>query len=97
MTGTKAYLPGYDGTVDLGALGVLMLRMLLALVLLASALSRFDRAPLAFWEVGARLVLAALLLSGDIFVYGAAAAGGGGLLVWHKISTKRLIQQTAGG
>ena len=97
VTGTKAYLPGYDGTVDLGALGVLMLRMLLALVLLASALSRFDRAPLAFWEVGARLVLAALLLSGDIFVYGAAAAGGVGLLVWHKISTKRLIQQTAGG
>ena len=27
-TGTKAYLPGYDGTVDLGALGVLILRML---------------------------------------------------------------------
>ena len=47
VTGTKTYLPGYDGTVDLGALGVLILRLLLALVLLASALARYDRAPLA--------------------------------------------------
>ena len=97
MTGTKTYLPGYDGTVDLGALGVLVLRMLLALVLLASALSRFDRAPLAFWEVGARLVLAALLLSGDIFIYAAAAVAGIGLLAWHRMNTKPVRPQTAGG
>ena len=97
VTGTKAYLPGYDGTVNLGALGVLVLRMLLALLLLASALAKFDRAPLAFWEVGARLVLAALLLSGDIFIYVAAALGGIGLLVWHRFSARPAASQAAGG
>ena len=96
VTGTKTYLPGYDGTVDLGALGVLILRLLLALVLLASALARYDRAPLALWEVGARLVLAALLLAGDFTVYGAAAAAGLGLLAWHRVTTKPAAPQTAG-
>ncbi|MEC8121226.1 MAG: TRAP transporter large permease subunit, partial [Pseudomonadota bacterium] len=97
VTGTRAYLPGYDGTVDLGALALLILRLLLALVLLASALSRFDRARLALWEVGARLTLAAMLLAGDVLVYGGAAAAGIGLLAWHRVTTRSAATQPAGG
>jgi len=97
VTGTKTYLPGYDGTVDLGALGVLILRMLLALVLLASALARFDRAPLPLWEVAARLAAAAILLAGDVAVYGAAAAAGIGLLAWHRVTTKSAAPRAASG
>ena len=97
VTGTRAYLPGYDGTVDLGALGLLILRLLLALVLLASALSRFDRARLALWEIGARLTLAAMLVAGDVLVYGGAAAAGIGLLAWHRVTTRSAATQPAGG
>ncbi|MEC7210622.1 MAG: C4-dicarboxylate ABC transporter, partial [Pseudomonadota bacterium] len=86
-----------DGTVDLGALALLILRLLLALVLLASALSRFDRARLALWEVGARLTLAAMLLAGDVLVYGGAAAAGIGLLAWHRVTTRSAATQPAGG
>jgi len=90
VTGSKAYLPGYDGTVHMGMLAGLILRLLLALVLLASALARFDRRKLPLWEVGARLALAALLLADDAILYGGAAVLGIGLLTWHRMSARHL-------
>lgn len=60
--GGNLYLPGYDGEVYLGGLGVLLGRLVVALYLISSALSGFDRAPLAAWEIAARLVLAALVM-----------------------------------
>ncbi len=77
------YLPGYTGEVQWGPLGWLLLRMLLALFLLASALARFDRASLPFWDVAIRLALAFLVLTKDPVVYGAAVVVAAAWLVLH--------------
>ena len=61
----KEYLPGYDGTVHWGALAWLMLRLAVALYLLASALARFDYVRLPFWEVALRVGVAVLVLNSD--------------------------------
>ena len=77
------YLPGYDGTVDWLALAWVLLRLLLALYLLASALARFDRVALPFWEVLARLGLAFLVMSKDPTLYAAAVIAAGLWLGLH--------------
>ncbi|MEM8979492.1 MAG: TRAP transporter fused permease subunit [Pseudomonadota bacterium] len=84
------FLPGYTGEVQWGALGWLLLRLLLALYLLASALARYDRGPLAFWEMWLRLALAVLVLFKDPAVYGAAMAVTGAWLVFHFVKTPRI-------
>lgn len=58
----KTYLPGYDGTVPLGPLAWLLLRLLVSLYLVASALTKFDVASLSFPGVLLRLALAVLIL-----------------------------------
>lgn len=73
------YLPGYDGTIHWGALGLLLARMVLALYLLASALARFDRVRLPMWDVSLRLVLAAAAMAQVPAIYGPACALG---LAW---------------
>ena len=66
------YLPGYDGQVHWGALSWLLLRLLLALYLLASALARFDHGRLPLWDCAIRLGLAvALLASAPLIHWGA--------------------------
>ena len=82
------YLPGYTGQVDWGALGWLLVRLLLALYLLASALARFDRVLLAYWDAGLRLALAFFVLSKDPTVYSAAIAVAGGLLALHILRNR---------
>ena len=82
---TVTYLPGYDGTVDAGALMVLLARLVLALLLLASALAQFDRRALAPWEWVLRLVLAAALMPGNPMIWGPAAVITLALLIWHRV------------
>ena len=62
MSAAKTWLPGYDGSIDFGGLAWLVLRLAVALYLVASALSRFDRARLSAVETALRLALAVLLL-----------------------------------
>ena len=66
------YIQGYTGQVDWSALILLLLRLLFALYLLASALARFDRAALPFWDVLLRLVLAILIMTKDPTIYSVA-------------------------
>uniref|UniRef100_UPI0035C7988A TRAP transporter large permease subunit n=1 Tax=Planktotalea sp. TaxID=2029877 RepID=UPI0035C7988A len=66
------YLPGYTGEVNWGALIFVLLRLLLALYLLASALARYDRAALPIWDVGLRLGLAFFVMTKDPAMYGGA-------------------------
>ncbi len=61
-TGGNRYLPGYDGQFYPGALAILLMRLILALYLLSSALAGYDRAQLAYWEIAARLALAVLVM-----------------------------------
>jgi len=63
------FLPGYDGTIQWGYLLWLSVRLIVALYLTASALATFDRRPLGAWEVVARLICAALLLSSNAYIY----------------------------
>ena len=86
---TIAYLPGHDGQTRWGEIAWLMTRLALALYLLASALARFDRTRLATWEVGARLVLAALIAMSEPLVYGTAIAVALALLTLHAARNAR--------
>ena len=72
VSAAKTYLPGYDGTVDLGGLAWLVFRLAVALYLVASALSRFDAARLSAAEIALRLALAVLLLVKAPEIAGAA-------------------------
>lgn len=62
-TGVKQYLPGYDGSIHIASLALLLVRLVLALYLISSALAVFDRIALDRWQVAFRLVLAGLLLT----------------------------------
>jgi TRAP transporter 4TM/12TM fusion protein len=58
----NTYLPGYDGSVPLGPLAWLLLRLLVSLYLVASALTKFDVASLSLPGVLLRLAIAVLML-----------------------------------
>ena len=58
----KQFLPGYDGSIDIAGLCWLLIRLVLSLYLIASALSRFDARRLSGWEVAGRLILAVIVL-----------------------------------
>ncbi|KNG95116.1 TRAP transporter permease [Pseudaestuariivita atlantica] len=84
-TSGRVYLPGHDGMVNWSELAVLVARLFLALLLLASALARFDRVALATWEWIARLALAALVMAGSVVVWAPAVVAGLGLLALHRL------------
>ena len=61
-SGGAQYLDGYDGQTYLGALALLLARLVVALYLISSALAGFDKRKLAPWEVAMRLALAVLVM-----------------------------------
>ncbi|MGB0439982.1 MAG: TRAP transporter large permease subunit, partial [Paracoccaceae bacterium] len=83
-----ARLPGYEEGVGLGAMLWLLVRLAVALYLVASALARFDAAALSIGSVVLRLALAvALMMRPDgihLVAFGAALA----LLIWHRMQTR---------
>ncbi len=89
VTAEKAYLPGYDGSTDIIALIWLLARLFFALLLLASALAKFDRRPLASWEWVARILVAAAIMASSPLIYGTALCFGVVLLVIHRNGSKR--------
>ncbi|WP_235829907.1 TRAP transporter permease [Frigidibacter oleivorans] len=82
------YLPGYDGTVDVVNLVLLILRLTIALYLLASALTAFDFARLGAWQVALRLALAVGIILHDPVVHGIATAAGLAVLVAHYLGVR---------
>ena len=70
------YLPGYDGELHLLPLAWLLLRLVVALYLLASALAAYDRRPMASIEILLRLALAAAIMfkPGEIHIPALLAA-----------------------
>ncbi len=86
------FIPGYDGTVDIGWLIFLMARLALALFLVSSALAGFDRKPLGTAEIGLRLALAVLILFRPMEVYGPAIIAGIGLVVFHLYANRQQRQ-----
>jgi len=88
------YLPGYDGQLHLGALSWLLLRLMGALYLIASALAGFDRKSLSRGEIFLRLALAILVLFKPAEFNIPAAAAIVALLVFHFIKNKEVIPAT---
>ena len=82
-SGAIVYLAGYDGTIDVPGLALVLGRLVLALYLVSSALARFDRRQLGFGEVVVRLGLAILLMTRYEFVYIGAAIAAGGVIAFH--------------
>jgi len=82
------YLPGYDAKVHLGPLAWLLLRLFIALYLLASALARFDQAKLPIWDCVIRLCLAVLLMASQPTVHLAAIAVTAIWLGLHIVRTR---------
>ncbi len=80
------YLPGYDGEVHVVSLIWLLIRLVLALYLLASALARFDLIKLGLFDTLTRLTLAALILSSDPWIYGLAISAALFLLARSKMN-----------
>jgi len=61
-SGGRAFFPGYGAELAWGTLLLLLVRLVLALYLLSSALNAFDARPLAAWEISVRIALAVLVL-----------------------------------
>ncbi len=83
------YLPGYDGSIHWDSLMWLLARLMLSLYLLASVLSRFDRAPLSLVEMVVRLGLAAIVISATPMLYSAGVAAAVLLLIWHTYVARK--------
>jgi hypothetical protein len=79
------YLPGYDGQIHLLPLLWLLLRLIAALYLLASALAAYDRKSLSGIEIAIRLALAALIMFKDPVFHGPALIAGVVLLAYHYL------------
>ncbi len=78
-----AFLPGYDGQMNIAALGLVCARLVLALYLLSSALAGYDRRALPSWEIAARLALAVLVMMRVEAIYISAAVATLLLLTIH--------------
>ncbi|MEL6584386.1 MAG: TRAP transporter fused permease subunit [Pseudomonadota bacterium] len=82
-TSGTGYIAGYDGQIYLGALALLLGRLVLALYLISSALAGYDKRPLTAWEVALRLALAVLLLIKAEVVWISAVVTTVAILVLH--------------
>ncbi|MEZ5767366.1 MAG: TRAP transporter fused permease subunit [Paracoccaceae bacterium] len=78
-----AYLPGYDGALHLGALAWIVVRLVLALYLLSSALSAQDKRRLSRWEIALRIALTVAVLALTPVVAVPAVGLALALLAWH--------------
>lgn len=85
-TGQRALIEGYTGQIEWAALGWLAARLILALYLVASALARFDRGPMARWEMFLRLGLALLVLWKSPTIMWIGIVLGLGLIIVHALA-----------
>ncbi|WP_240453922.1 TRAP transporter permease [Chachezhania antarctica] len=88
-SGAKALIEGYSGEVELTALGLLSLRLILALYLVASALARYDRGPMRAWEIVCRLILAVLIMWKTDPVMWVGIVAGLSLIGLHVVLSRR--------
>ena len=87
--GNVQYLAGYDGSIHLPNLALLLLRLGVALYLLSSVLAMYDRARLGSVEVCIRVALVVLLLTKLPVLFVPALIVAIGLLVLNHRSASR--------
>lgn len=88
------YLDGYDGERHLVALGFLLLKLLLALYLIASALAAFDHRALNALEIFLRLALALLILVKSVVISIPAIVAALLLVAFHFTKSKAATHPT---
>ena len=82
---TGGFLADYDGQFAFGAFVLLLLRLVLALYLLSSALAAFDKSRLAALEISLRLILAVLLMMKPEAIWISAALAAIAVLALHSL------------
>ena len=87
---SNAPLPGYENGIDFMGLAWLLLRLILSLYLVATALAQFDSKSLTLVEVFIRLVLALAILMKPEIIQFAAIIFSAGLLSWHVWSARQV-------
>ena len=95
LPGGERYLPGYDGSIHLGGLAFVILRVVVAFYLLASVLARFEARPIGRAEGLLRLGLVLLVLQKSIWLCLPALGVFALLLVWHR--RRGVVGETAAG
>jgi hypothetical protein len=91
--GQRVLIAGYSGQVDTAHLLWLGAKLVLALYLIASALAKFDSCRMTRVEVGARLVLAVLVLWKTDTLMWVGIVGAVLVLCWHHlIAARRVVQ-----
>ena len=88
------FLAGYDGSLDIGWLALLIARLGLALYLVSSALSGYDFKPLRMAEIALRLIIAVLILFYPLEIFGPAIAFGLAI-IWFHIARNRKTAQNS--
>ena len=82
-------LPGYENGIQPVALIWLLIRLVLALYLLASALAAYDAKPLSSVWILIRLATAVAVLMRPELVHFTAVAFAGALIFWHHLSSRQ--------
>ncbi|MEM6465398.1 MAG: TRAP transporter fused permease subunit [Pseudomonadota bacterium] len=82
---TGLFIEGYSADRDVLWVATLLARLALAMYLVSSALSAFDRRPLGVLEIGLRLMLAVLILFKPIEVFAPAALMALALVMVHTL------------
>ena len=77
------FLPGHDGTIDIGWLMVLIGRLALALYLVSSAMAAYDRKALGAVQIAIRIILALLVMVKPPEIYGPAVLASIGVILFH--------------
>jgi len=88
----KEFLPGYENGVQFFPLVWLIAKLIFALYFVASALSRFDVAPLSLIWVFLRLAIAVGLLARAEPVYLSAIIIGFAVLALHRFGARQAVQ-----
>jgi TRAP-type uncharacterized transport system fused permease subunit len=86
--GQRALIDGYTGQADWGHLSLLLARLALALYLIASALTRYDKSELLKSEVALRLLAAVLVLWKAPLFMAVGLCLAAALLTWHYLFKK---------
>jgi TRAP-type uncharacterized transport system fused permease subunit len=87
---TNAPLPGYENGIDFVGLAWLLVRLIVSLYLVATALAQFDSKSLRLVEVVTRLVLALAILMKPEAIHFAALIFSTGLLALHIWRARRV-------
>ena len=88
---SSLYLSGYDGSLDVAALGLICLKLVVSLYLISSILAGYDARALKIQDIMIRLVLAILVLLSYQLISLVAFILALAVIIFHHIQAKRQL------